>query len=360
MAITLSEEQRAAAEQINDFINTSSEPYMVMHGLAGCGKTTILSAIAQQHATAIMCAFTGKAASVLRAKTALDTFTLHHIIYDFKGFVKDKEDEHKRHPVFAAKHEIGDLEGQLVLLDECSTVGTRLANDLLRTGVKLVACGDPGQLRPVRDSQFFNAPHILLREIHRQAWDSPIIRQAHSVRNSGGYVEDGDGFRVLREMDDKLLTEHDITLCWKNVTRQWLNRRHRSLLGFTDTKLRAGEPLMCLRNDHALKIYNGAIYRLTNDRNPGENLILEDDQQRRIEIHQPTIETIDDGFNKDFYENDYTPLALAYACTVHKFQGSEDNNILLIDEYRQAEGRRSYLYTGITRAVKRVTVVRRW
>jgi exodeoxyribonuclease-5 len=295
----------------------------------------------------------------LRGKTGLGVGTIHSEIYDFRGMVKDEEDDHKRHPVFANKHEDGGLTGRLVFVDEVSMVGTRIANDLINTGAKLVVCGDPGQLPPVMDAQFFVDPHISLQEIHRQAWDSPIIRQAHSIRNTGAYATDGPGFRVLTEMRDDLLAEHDITLCWRNATRIWLNNKRRSMLGF-GLILRAGEPVMLLKNDHELKIYNGQIFTLVNDREPGGDFTIRDDFGREILIENPTVETIDEHFDNDKYDDAFSPFALGYAVTCHKAQGSEYRRVLVIDEYRQTDGRRSWLYTAVTRAIEQVTVVRRW
>ena len=65
---------------------------------------------------------------------------------------------------------------------------------MLRTGCKVIACGDPGQLSPVNDERYFVRPDAQLTEIHRQALDSAIIRQAHHVRAGRGYTMDGDDF----------------------------------------------------------------------------------------------------------------------------------------------------------------------
>jgi exodeoxyribonuclease-5 len=355
-----SNDQEQAAIAINAFIKDGGdEPYLTIHGLAGTGKSTLLSAVVREQD--VLCAYTGKAASVLRKKTGRDVSTIHSVIYDFKGMLKDEEDEnnHKRHPVFIKKHDEDELSGEFVFIDEASMLGERIAKDLLNTGAKLIVTGDPGQLPPVMDSQFFIHPHVTLTEIHRQALESPIIRQAHSVRNSGGYVSDGDGFVVTREMHDELLEQHDIVLCWRNTTRIWLNKRRRTMLGFGPV-LRAGEPVMCLKNDHGLKIYNGMIFTLVYDREPGTDMVIQDDLGQRIAITNPTVEMIDEDFDQNRYDDDFSPFAIAYACTTHKAQGSEWQRVLIIDEHRQAEGRRSWLYTSVTRAIERVTIVRRW
>jgi exodeoxyribonuclease-5 len=54
------------------------------------------------------------------------------------------------------------------------------------------------------------------------------------------------------------------------------------------------------------------------------------------------------------------PFTFGYALTCHKSQGSEWNNVYVIDEswcWNQSNQDRMWLYTAITRAAKRVTVV---
>src|ERR1700693_5162200 len=76
----LTTEQERAAEAIRRFI-TDDNQTLVLHGLAGTGKTTVLTAIAKEYPDAKLCAFTGKAASVLRAKSGLGACTVHSLFY---------------------------------------------------------------------------------------------------------------------------------------------------------------------------------------------------------------------------------------------------------------------------------------
>src|ERR1700677_2337285 len=249
MSASLSTDQSLAMDSMEEFINSMSpaSPYYVLHGLAGTGKTHLMTLLARRYHAA-MCAFTGKAASVLRTRTGMDVSTVHSAIYDFCGLADDEEDTNKKRPIFSDKEDAG-LTKKLVLLDECSSVGTRLAEDLLNTGARVIACGDPGQVPPVRDSQFFIDPNTLLTEPHRQAWDSAIIRQAHAIRNTGRYAADGDDFRVIDKATENDLRICEIALCWRNTTRVRLNARRREVLGVRGLILREGEPLMCLQND---------------------------------------------------------------------------------------------------------------
>jgi superfamily I DNA/RNA helicase len=53
-----------------------------------------------------------------------------------------------------------------------------------------------------------------------------------------------------------------------------------------------------------------------------------------------------------------TSFDAGYAMTVHKSQGSEWDNVILIDEHRKADETRQWLYTGITRAAQQILVVK--
>jgi exodeoxyribonuclease-5 len=354
--VQLSEDQAEAVSSIERFLraprSSLNRPYFTLHGLAGTGKTTILAQLARKTPGALLCAFTGKAASVLRKKVGLSVSTIHSAIYNFKGLVEDEFEKGKMNPIFENKDE--PLPDHVIYLDESSMVGGYIARDLLNTGARIVACGDPGQLPPVRDSQFFMNADVLLEKIHRQALDSPIIRQAHQIRNEGSYEDDG-AFRVISFAQPEDIVGADIVLCWRNTTRRKLNKRKRDLLGLTGL-LRAGEPVMCLKNDHRLGLYNGAIYELDRDVDPQDPAIWLKLENREILVETATIEDQDPKFEEHRYDEDYLPFAPAYASTVHKAQGSEYPSVLVFDEAEKDWG--TFMYTAVTRAVERCTVVR--
>ena len=355
--MSLTSEQERVADAIETFLARprANKRYFTFHGLAGVGKTHLLTTVARKHPASVLCSFTGKAASVLRNRSGLDVKTLHSAIYDFLGTKEDEEG--KKQPIFSSKEDAG-LGGVIVFLDECSSVGVRLAEDLLATNARVIACGDPGQLGPVRDSQFFEDADFTLTEIHRQALESAVIRQAHRVRAGHEYRPDGSDFTVLEKWTPAELIDADVLLCWRNATRRLLNGAKRHALGIKGKTLLAGEPVMCLRNDHRLKIYNGEIYPLAADRAPGEDAIIQT-SGGPLPIQNVTVEGADPEFDDLRDVEEMTPFALAYAATVHKFQGSEAPNVLLVDEHPMGDAWKQLTYTGITRAAKRVTVVRR-
>lgn len=349
----LSHDQTHALEHLAEFIEKprDARQYRTLHGLAGTGKTFLLAELTKRYPGLTLTAFTGKAASVLRRRVNVNVSTLHSVIYNFQGLANDEFDPDKKNPIFTPK---GDpLPERVILVDEVSMVGARIAQDLLDTGARVIACGDPGQLPPVRDKQYFTRPDFTLTKVHRQALGSPIIRQAHHVRNENRYEADGEAFRVISRAEPKDLLGHEMILCWRNATRRRLNTRKRQLLGF-GPNITPGEPIMCLQNDHQLGVYNGAIYSVVSWEEP--ELYLQDDLGRSITIPAATIEDIDPEFEIRRYDEDSLPFAMAYAATVHKSQGSEYTSVLLFDESDDSWAQ--FMYTGITRAVERCTVVR--
>ena len=353
-----SHDQLRALDVLERFLadRSGARAHVSLHGLAGTGKTFVMAELARRYPDATLCAPTAKAAAVLRARSGLPVSTIHSAIYDFRGLHEDEETGAKR-PVFTAKENAG-LRDRVVFMDESSMVGSRIARDLLDTGARVIASGDPGQLKPVADDQFFTRPDVTLTEPHRQALESAVIRQAHAIRTGRAYAPDGPDFRVVTRATDAELGAVGVALCWRNATRRALNQRRRSAMGHEGRVLRIGEPVMCLRNDYALRIFNGEIYELARDRAPGDDVLLRTQDGREVEALNAVIEGFDDSFEELRHEESMTPLAQAYAATVHKSQGSQWPSVLLVDEFGNGDDRAAFLYTGVTRAEKSVIMVR--
>ncbi len=342
--IELSTDQRRAADMAHRSL-TSERQYCVIHGLAGTGKTTVLAKLASETEGARICAPTGKAASVIRGKTGLPAQTLHSLLYT----PKEVMDEHGKEVLrFIPAFQTGDLKGLTVLVDECSMVPAEIANDLLRAGCHVIAFGDPGQLPPVKGEPFFSKPDHMLTEIHRQAAESPIIRQAYRVRQGLPYEGDGVDFQIVN-IDDQDMVWADVVLCWKNQTRLEINRYMREARGIDPAaRPRKGEPVVCLKNNPKMGVMNGETFIVAKDWDRGF-LQLEGD----ISIPRPHFATLDAG-KPAFMQNQFD---FAYALTVHKAQGSEFDRVLIVDEHKR-DGWDAWAYTGITRAAKSVRICR--
>lgn len=353
--VTLTEEQEQAARGALDAMRQGRRTF-TLHGLAGTGKTTVLAEIARSTNDAMLVTLTGKAASVLRRKTDIPAQTIHSAFYR----LRDKKIVNgKKHLEWNRAHDDNALLSSIVLVDECSMVSEAMARDLLSTGANIIACGDPGQLPPVVGQQFFSTADAELKAIHRQAMDSPIIRQAHRIRAGYDYEPDGDAFAVLRpsEMTPDHLLAADVILCWTNRTRQAANKRAREVRGLgIMPHPQPGEPVICLKNAPEYGLFNGAIYTLTQPFIDGDRDIHLDVDGRPVTVRGVTFAGLKTGVPP--HEEPVTSFDFGYALTVHKAQGSEWNSVLLVDEYRKTEQRKEWLYTGITRAAERLVVLR--
>jgi len=343
-SIRLTDEQSKAANLAKNHIARNQD--CVIHGLAGTGKSVTLAYLANE-LDAHVVAPTGKAALVVAQKTGRAATTIHGLFYRLVDHDIDKKTQ-KLQPVFEFRPKVSS--GDVVLIDECSMVDATKRREISETGACIVAFGDPGQLPPVNAESGFPKPDYLLKEIHRQAADSPILQQAYQVRNGKRYNDLGiAGFSIKKEVKPEDLLEADIVLCWKNKTVAMFNEAIREIKGFKGKHAQRGELVMCLRNWHSYGIMNGGIYECCDSYSPKQKTIgvIVDG----VEVLIPSCEWRTNSFNDPIK----TAFDYAYCATVHKSQGSEWHNVLLIDEFK-GEDRNRWLYTGFTRAAKNLSV----
>lgn len=127
----------------------------------------------------------------------------------------------------------------------------------------------------------------------------------------------------------------------------------------------AGEPVMALTNDGRMGIMNGAVYRLERDvvdwGYSGCSMVLRNERGHVVKLDEAWIEGFNEATKGRRVDKGWASgFALAYSATTHKYLGSEENSIIVVDEYNRAEERAEWLYTSITRARKRVRVLRQW
>lgn len=360
-----SPQQVVALEAVDRWLSDSDRQVFRLFGYAGTGKTTLARHLAAGvDGKVLYGAYTGKAALVLRQKGCPVASTIHSMIYRSAG-----EDENKQ-PTFVLNELSAVRRAALVEIDEVSMVDRRMGKDLLSFGTKVLVIGDPAQLPPVSGGGFFTEgaePDVMLTEVHRQARDNPIVDMATDVREGRRLSEGSRGeSRVVgrSDVDDDALLATDQVLVGRNRTRRSLNRRLRVLKGRMGDLPVSGDKLVCLRNNHTLGLLNGAIWHvLWTGRTGSErvHLSLESDVggfKVSVEAHtQPFLgRDVDMPWwrRKEAEEFDY-----GYALTVHKAQGSQWDDVILFDESRCfREDARRWLYTGVTRAAERLTVVR--
>ena len=372
-----SAEQDAALKAVSTWLKQGQGPLFRLFGYAGTGKTTLARYFAEHiDGDVQFAAFTGKAAQVLRSKGASNAKTIHSLIYRPRGEEEVEDEETGKTsiaPMFSINRQSAVANAALIIVDECSMVDEELGRDLMSFGTPILVLGDPGQLPPVSGGGFFtdHEPDILLTEIHRQARDNPIIDLAMRVRERHG-IDYGDwgSARVIgrSDVDSDMVLAADQVLVGINRTRRRYNQRLRQLKGFDALYPRAGDKLVCLRNDPAKGLLNGSLWQvMTSSKEttkPGINLLVkpEDDDMNRgaakIRLLKAAFEDPDAETpwqtRRRFDDFDY-----GYALTVHKAQGSQWDEVVLFDEsFAFRDTRERWLYTAITRAAERLTIVR--
>jgi len=357
---------------------TESVPQVFkIFGFAGSGKTTIAARKAQDLGRGVLAAtFTGKAALVMRRK-GFNCSTIHSLIYVPKMTpVLDKttgQPTGEEELSFVLNDESDLWNAKLLIVDEVSMVGQELGRDLLSFNRPILVLGDPGQLPPISGTGYFtkDRPDVMLTEIHRQALDNPIIRMSMDIRlgrgvKSGNYGES----RVLRKASlnrQSDLLAADQVLCGINRTRRTLNADIRKMLGFDQPQTpMSGEKLICLKNNRDKGLFNGGMWQVAAEPPPvfdGEIFELKvnslDLAGRTAKVKVPLQffcaeeDKLPASKHRKFDEFDW-----GYAITVHKSQGSQWDNVLVMNEnYCFRETAIQWLYTAVTRAAEKLTLV---
>jgi exodeoxyribonuclease V len=328
-------------------------------GYAGTGKTTLASYfLGSTNLYALTATYTGKAAHVLRRK-GVDAGTIHSLIYTP---IPDSN------PVqFTLAIDSSPLaNADLLVLDECSMIEDAIAADLRSFGKKILVLGDPAQLPPVRGEGAFTRrpPDFFLKEIHRQAAESPILALATAVREGKPLPKEynREGAVITRYDRSLALRPGAQLLCGVHRHRWQLTRIARQAAGFAENPFPVvGEPLICCRNDKEEALYNGALGALTLApslaRQPGllrMRVKMEDKAfDQDVLVYRTPFDEHAQGskLTPDRYQKGVQTFDWAYAITVHKAQGSEWPAVTVIDDsafFR--EDRHRWLYTAITRA----------
>jgi ATP-dependent exoDNAse (exonuclease V) alpha subunit len=342
----------------------STPPIFRLFGYAGTGKTTLARHLAASvKGKVLFAAFTGKAAMVMRHKGCHNASTIHSLIYR-------PLENNEEIPSFELWDDAPAGEAKLIIIDECSMVDEELGRDLMSFQVPLMVLGDPAQLPPISGGGYFtNAePDAMLTEVHRQAQDNPIVRLSMEVRAGkalapGAY---GDSLIVPRnDLDRERVLKSDQLLVGRNATRRAYNQRMRERRGFKEPLPTTGDRLVCLRNNRRKGLFNGSLWT-----------VHQRPRQRRAILHMqitpeenPRAKPLKVGVRQECFAGGLEALAwddrkhyqefdFGYVLTVHKSQGSQWDDVVLFDEsFAFPDSRARWLYTGITRAAKRLTLV---
>lgn len=371
--LALSASQRAAVAA------AVSGKVTIITGGPGVGKTTVVNGILRilraKGVEVRLCAPTGRAAKRLSESTGREARTIHRLLeFDpqIMGFRRDQ---------------YSPLETDLLVVDEVSMVDVVLMNQLLRalpTQAAVLLVGDVDQLPSVGPGAVLAdligsgaVPTAHLTEIFRQAAASRIVVNAHRI-NAGQMPEIPSGqhpdsdFYLIRcdtpeAIHDKLMrvvTERIPSRFGLDPIRdvQVLTPMNRGGLGARalnvalqsalnpDAQPRIerfgwtyapGDKVIQLVNDYDKEVFNGDIGRI-----------------RSIDAEEGLL-TIDfDGRAVVYETGELDAVALAYATSVHKAQGSEYPAVVIplaVQHYTLLQ--RNLLYTAVTRGKRLVVLI---
>lgn len=353
---------------------------LVITGGPGVGKTTLVNAILKilraKKVRCLLCAPTGRAAKRLSETTGLQAKTIHRMLEvqpGGTGFLRKAGN-----PLLC----------DLLVVDETSMVDVPLMSHLLRalpSHGSLLLVGDVDQLPSVGPGAVLAniidsgiVPVVRLTEVFRQAAASRIVSNAHRI-NQGLLPELPDreaqsDFYFLKRQEPERILETLLELIKRRIPNKFgldpirevqvLSPMHRGSLGIqelnarlqaklnprkTDApfvqkfgwEFRVGDKVLQMENDYEKDVFNGDIGQVTK-----VDLI-----EHSLGVRFDSREVI-----YDFGELD--ELALAYAITIHKSQGSEFPAVVIpVATQHYMLLQRNLLYTGVTRGRRLVVLV---
>ena len=342
---------------------------MVLTGGPGTGKTTttkaIIAALQSAGMRILLAAPTGRAAKRMSEATGMEAKTIHRLLE------YNPQDGYKR-------NDENPLEGDALIVDECSMIDIILMNNLtktLPTTMRLVLVGDIDQLpsvgagnvlRDIIDSGVI--PVVRLTRIFRQAQSSRIVMSAHAI-NRGCFPDISNGqhtdFFFMKQEEPEKVAETIVSLVrdrlpkayrQPNANIQVLTPMQRGVVGAANLNValqqalnhntaalvrggytfKEGDRVMQLRNNYDKDVYNGDLGYV-----------------RSVDMEERTLTVDFDGQMVEYEASELDELTLAYATTIHKSQGSEYPIVVmpvLMTHYVMLQ--RNLIYTGITRAKK--------
>ena len=393
LSINLSEMQREGV------IKAMTQPVTIITGLPGTGKTTslrMLVRILEDYEIKFeLAAPTGIAAKRISVVTGTAAGTIHRVlgaradkdsesesdITTYSGIVEKAETKSGGDGMNWKYGRDNPLPADVLIVDETSMLDQNILHQIListKPTARLVFVGDPAQLPSVGPgnilfdmirSNYF--PSVHLTEIFRQEDTSDIVRAAHAI-NAGEYPNfpNSKEFHFMQVADERAAFTNIIHLASelhkREVGFQILSPRHGGITGVTNLNnhlreqfnpsspgirevaifkevLRERDRVMVTKNEYEYGIFNGDIGKI----------ISIEDKTIKLRIHgSPDIE-VDLPSNKVL-----SLIRLAYAITVHKFQGMEQDVIIVpvLNNYHLQLQRNLY-YTAITRARKKVILI---
>lgn len=310
--IVLTEEQTHVVRSLMRF----EKQVQSLGGYAGTGKSTIVARLKALLPTFAVCAYTGKAASILRRK-GIEAQTIHSLIY--KPCEEEWWDEELEKMMFRRYFQLllpHQLDCQGFIVDEASMVGENIHEHLLTFNRPIIYVGDHGQLPPVMGGvlNFMRNPDYRLETLHRNAGE--IARFAEWLRHG----RPADAWRAQGKVrltyDRGPIWSADQVIVAFNATRVGLNRTARQNLGYPEDQPIVGDKIMCLANNSKLCIFNG-MQGVIEEINTYELTFRNNEVRVRVpyNLRSFNLENQQELKNEKI---DWVPFDYCYAITAHK------------------------------------------
>lgn len=393
----LSPEQEQGVETCTD----PTTRMAAVTGPAGTGKTTILKHVAEDvranHRTVMLCAPTGKAARRITEATGLIARTIHKTLGfpmpDDRGkqFLDANGDPVPDGPPGEPRYnKRNPLPVHTLLVDEASMIGPTLWKqimDAMPPGGVVRFFGDTNQLPPIEEGlspfrRLLNTPNAVYLTHNYRSSDA-IVGNAIRILSSR-LPKRNDSFEIiysntpydaaidfLKGRKEYTTDEHQIITPQRRKGRVTTDRFNRTLqmlynkrkgklallrLEKTDEPLtvKPGDKAIWVKNDYNLSLLNGDIGRIVSlDEEDGS---LQMDIDNRAVLIPPEMEG--KGQWGRYWYDPRKQIELGYAITTHKSQGSEfDSVVYVISGNQPYLLNRNNLYTAITRAKSKVTII---
>lgn len=358
-----------------------SSNLMVLTGGPGTGKTETIKAIVNIYKSVFpnhkiaQAAPTGRASRRLSEITQKEAKTIHRLLA-YQPAIGPQYNEKKPLPY------------NLIVIDEFSMVDIFLARDLFKAinlNTKVLIVGDKDQLPPVGAGNIFkdllsaDIPIVELTEVFRQAQESQIVSNAHSVNQGKGikinpnktdfyYLETNKAEQILSLTEKSVLrllekgydidevqvlvpTRKDLVGVYNlnDILQKATNPIAPNEIKYGKKLFKVGDKVMQVENNYEKDVFNGDIGTIV-DIAP----IYEDGE----EVEREAV-YVNYGDRLVIYRTiELDQIELAYATTIHKSQGGEYRAVILVlgpEHYMM--GTRNLLYTGMTRAKEFLCII---
>lgn len=340
----------------------------IITGGPGTGKTTVVNGLIKAYAAKypeheiVLTAPTGRAAQRMTETTGLPATTIHRLIGIGHG---------------GRKQNAAQLTADLLIVDESSMLDSEMTSWLFesaKSGALILLIGDINQLPSVGPGDILKnlidsllIPVCKLETVYRQKGQSPIVRNATLINSGSWNLETDDLFRVHECSEEQMMQKITDEVCLlydreHPFDTQLLCPSHKGVSGITainkalqqvlnpkvpgqkeivfgNSHFRAGDKVITTSNNYDLGYFNGDLGIISQV--SGDELII-------------------NVFGRDIRidRNHFCDIALAYCVSIHKSQGSEFKQVIIVLPGNPASMlRRNLLYTAVTRAKKSCFII---